>query len=42
MPKNSPKLVEAVNKTLKKLMDEGKIDEYVQKAVDQVKYQKTE
>ena len=41
MPKNSPKLVEAVNKTLKKLMDEGKIDEYVQKAVDQVKYQKT-
>ena len=39
MPKNSPKLVEAVNKTLNKLMDEGKIDEYVQKAVENVQFQ---
>lgn len=39
MPKNSPELVEQVNKTLKKLMDEGKIDEFVQKAVEQVQNQ---
>lgn len=39
MPKNSPELVEQVNSTLKKLMDEGKIDEFVQKAVEQVQNQ---
>ena len=39
MPKDSPELVEQVNSTLKKLMDEGKIDEFVQKAVEQVKNQ---
>ena len=31
MPKNSPELVEQVNSTLKKLMDEGKIDELYKK-----------
>ena len=36
MQKNSPELVEQVNSTLKKLMDEGKIDEFVKKAVEQV------
>lgn len=39
LPKNSPKLLEAVNASLKKLIDEGKIDEFVQKAVEQVQYQ---
>ena len=39
MTKGSPELVEQVNSTLKKLMDEGKIDEFVQKAVEQVKNQ---
>lgn len=39
MPKNSPELVAQVNSTLKKLVDEGKIDEFVQKAVEQVKNQ---
>lgn len=39
MPKDSPELVAQVNSTLKKLADEGKIDEFVQKAVEQVKNQ---
>lgn len=39
MPKDSPELVAQVNSTLKKLVDEGKIDEFVQKAVEQVKNQ---
>ena len=39
MPNGSPKLVEQVNSTLKKLMEEGKIDEFVQNAVEQVKNQ---
>lgn len=39
MPKDSPELVAQVNSTLKKLMDEGKIDEFVKKAVEQVKNQ---
>lgn len=39
MPKDSPELVAQVNATLKKLIDEGKIDEFVQKAVDQVQNQ---
>lgn len=38
LPKESPKLLEAVNASLKKLMDEDKISEFVQKAVEQVKY----
>ena len=37
--KESPKLVEAINASLKTLMDEGKIDEFVQKAVEQVQFQ---
>ena len=39
MPKDSPELVEQVNSTLKKLIDEGKIDEFVKKAVEQVQNQ---
>lgn len=39
LPKGSAKLTEAVNASLKKLMDEGKIDEFVKKAVEQVQYQ---
>lgn len=39
LPKESPKLLEAVNASLKKLMDEDKISEFVQKAVEQVQYQ---
>lgn len=39
MKKNSPELVNQVNSTLKKLVDEEKVDEFVQKSVEQVKNQ---